>query len=106
MKKKEIKETIENNISILNYYGINAQIPVWVEEMSELTKVLCKWIRKGQLTGGTLKDLKEEIADLTVCLDQLKYAIDYMEDELMEQYKAKVDRQMQRIEEEKNPFVF
>lgn len=99
MKKKELKEIIENNISILNHYGINAQIPVWVEEMSELTKVLCKWIRKGQLTGETLKDLKEEIADITVCLDQLKYAIGYMEDELMEQYKAKVNRQLKRIEE-------
>ena len=106
MKKKEIKKTLENNIEILNYYGINAQIPVWVEEMSELTKVLCKWIRKGQLTEQMLMDLKEEIADLTVCLDQLKYAIGYMEDELMEQYKFKVDRQVQRIEEEKNPFIF
>lgn len=101
MKKKEIKQTIENNISILNYYGINEQIPVWIEEMSELTKVLCKWTRKGQLTGGTLTDLKEEIADITVCLDQLKYCIGYAEDELMEQYKSKVDRQIERIKEEK-----
>lgn len=96
MKKKELKQTIENNISILNYYGINAQIPVWVEEMSELTKVLCKWIRNGKIP---IDDLKEEIVDVVVCLDQLKYAIDYMEDELMEQYKAKVDRQIKRIEE-------
>ena len=103
MKKKEIKETIENNISILNYYGINAQIPVWIEEMSELTKVLCKWLRNGKIPAD---DLKGEIADVVVCLDQLKYAIDYMEDELMEQYKAKVDRQIQRIDEEKNPFEF
>ena len=102
MKKKQIKETIENNISILNHYGINEQIPVWIEEMSELTKVLCKWLRNGKIPAD---DLKEEIADVVVCLDQLKYAIDYMEDELMEQYKFKVDRQMQRIEE-KNPFIF
>lgn len=99
MKKKEIKKTLENNIEILNYYGISSQIPVWVEEMSELTKVLCKWTRKGQLTEQMLMDLKEEIADTMVCLDQLIYCIGYMEDELMEQYKAKVDRQIKRIEE-------
>ena len=103
MRKKELKQTIENNIAILNHYGINEQIPVWIEEMSELTKVLCKWLRNGKIPAD---DLKEEIADVVVCLDQLKYAIDYMEDEVMAHYKEKVNRQIQRIEEEKNPFVF
>ena len=30
----------EKNKEILNYYGIEKQIPVWIEEMSELIKAM------------------------------------------------------------------
>ena len=98
----EYKETLENNIEIVNNYGVKAQIPVWIEEMSELTKVLCKWFRKydkleGDINLQLLSDMKEEITDVTICLDQLKYVIQYMEDDLMKEYKWKVDRQLKRI---------
>jgi len=98
-----MKETLENNIKIVEYYGVKAQIPVWIEEMSELTKALCKWSRKydeleGDITGELLSNIQEEIADVIICLDQLKYTIQFTEDELMEEYKYKVDRQLQRIE--------
>ncbi len=98
----EYKETLENNIEIVNHYGVKAQIPVWIEEMSELTKVLCKWFRKydkleGDINLQLLSDMKEEITDVTICLDQLKYVIQYMEDDLMKEYKWKVDRQLKRI---------
>lgn len=101
----EIKETLKKNLMIVDYYGVKAQIPVWIEEMSELTKVLCKWFRKydelkGDISMQLLKDMKEEIADVNICLDQLKYCIQYTEDELMESYKYKVDRQINRIDEE------
>ena len=46
--------------------------------------------------------MKEEITDVTICLDQLKYVIQYAEDELMEEYKYKVDRQLKRIADEDN----
>ena len=42
----------------------------------------------------------EEIVDVTVCLDQLKYALHFMEDDLMQIYDKKVQRQLKRIEEE------
>lgn len=98
-----MKEIFENNIKILDHYGVKAQIPVWIEEMSELIKVLCKWSRKydeleGDITGEILSNMQEEIADVTICMDQLKYIIRYTEDELMEEYKYKVNRQLQRIE--------
>lgn len=102
---KDYKETLENNISIIEYYGVKKQIPIWIEEMSELTKELCKWLRKydllnGECTWDMADNLKEEITDVTVCLDQLKYALKYTEDELMEQYEYKVNRQLQRIQGE------
>ena len=102
MNNEDFKDTLKKNIEIVNHYGVKAQIPVWIEEMSELTKVLCKWTRKydqleGDLNMQLLNSMKEEITDVTICLDQLKYVIQYMEDELMKDYRFKVDRQLARI---------
>ena len=106
MSQEELKEILENNIKIVEHYGVKNQIPVWIEEMSELTKVLCKWFRRydeleGHITSQLLHDMKEEITDVMICLDQLKHLILYTEDDLMENYKFKVDRQLGRIEKEK-----
>lgn len=103
----ELKETLENNLKIVEHYGVKAQIPVWIEEMSELTKVLCKWFRKydklnGDINLQLLNDMKEEITDVIICLDQLRYTIQFAEDDLMKAYKFKVDRQLQRIASEDN----
>ena len=81
-------------------------MPVWIEEMSELIKEICKWARKydeleGDLTSQLLTNLQEEITDVTICLDQLKYIMGFKEDDLMKEYKFKVDRQLKRIEEKK-----
>ena len=102
----ELRELLEKNIKIVDHYGVKNQIPVWIEEMSELTKALCKWSRtydrlEGDIDLNLLNALKEEIADVVVCIDQLRYMINYDEYELMEQYKNKVERQIKRIEEEK-----
>ena len=102
----DLRELLEKNIKIIEHYVVKAQIPVWIEEMSELTKALCKWSRiydklEGDIDSNLLNALKEEIADVTVCIDQLRYMIQYDERELMEQYKNKVERQIKRIEDEK-----
>ena len=95
-----MEETLKNNIKIVEHYGYEKQIPVWIEEMSELTKELCKWQRKGSLHPELIDNIKEEIADVTICLDQIKYLLHYTEDSLMEEYKYKVDRQLDRIANE------
>lgn len=105
-ESKELRKTLENNLKIVEHYGVKAQIPVWIEEMSELTKNLCKWLRKydeleGDISLQLLADMREEITDVTICLDQLKYTIAFMEDDLEKEYKYKVDRQHQRIANEK-----
>ena len=107
METKELKQILEDNISIVEYYGSKKQIPIWIEEMSELTKVLCKWIRfydqlDGNINNKLLENLKEEITDVTICLDQLRYVIQFNEYDLMQEYKKKVDRQLGRIENEVN----
>jgi NTP pyrophosphatase (non-canonical NTP hydrolase) len=96
-----MEEILRNNIKIVDHYGVEAQIPVWIEEMSELTKELCKWSRKG-MSEELIEHIKEEIADVSICLDQLKYTIMYTEDDLMKEYKYKVDRQLERIKNGKD----
>ena len=96
------EETLRNNIMIVKNSNIKDQMFIWIEEMSELTKVICKWARiyeklDGDLTGDLKQDFLTEVADVTVCLDQIKYAVKIFEDELMEEYKFKVDRQNERI---------
>lgn len=103
----ELKEVIEKNIEIVKHYGVKAQIPVWIEEMSELIKVLCKWARKydkleGDINSQLLSDMKEETTDVIICLDQLRYVIGFMEDDMMKEYKFKVERQLERIAGETN----
>jgi hypothetical protein len=106
MKEDLLEETFRNNIVIVAHSNIKDQMFIWIEEMSELTKVICKWARRydelnGDLTGDLKQDFLTEIADVTVCLDQIKYAVKIFEDEVLEEYKYKVDRQLDRMKEEK-----
>ena len=42
-----------------------------IEEMSELTKALCKFWRKNA-DGRAVADIQEEMADVQIMLDQMK----------------------------------
>ena len=107
MEEKLLEETFRKNIMIVVNSNIKDQMFIWIEEMSELTKVICKWARRfdelnGDLTGDLKQDFLTEVADVTVCLDQIKFAVKIFEDELMEEYKFKVDRRDERIKNENN----
>ena len=106
------QEIIERAISA---YGMDAKILMAVEEMSELTKALCKVSR----TIGTdkyaavLENVKEEVADVQIMLDQVR-AIFRFHTEAIEQ--AKLRRLEERLngrkpcplcaEDEHSPFCF
>lgn len=64
-------------------YGNDSQINVAIEEMSELTKELCKAKRN----LGCKLNIAEEIADVEIMLEQLK--IIYNCDTLVETYRTK-----------------
>ena len=103
--KGDYFQALENNLKIVEHYPTKDQIIIWIEEMSELTKELCKWYRKydeaeGDIAPPLLKNIKEEVTDVTISLDQIKFLIRFLEDELMEIYKQKTDRQLKRIEKE------
>lgn len=62
-------------------FGAEPQVMMAIEEMSELTKALCKWKRYG--TDDTVKSIREEMADVSIMLNQLALIFgDYNEEEI------------------------
>lgn len=54
--------------SAIDKFGENAQIRMCFEEMSELQKELCKYLRQ----KGNYEHTCEELADVEIMLEQLK----------------------------------
>lgn len=74
-------------------YGCKAQAAVAIEEMSELTKELCKNLFRG---AENHKALIEEIADVTIMLEQLRLIYE-ANDEVCEQMDRKIERMYERL---------
>ena len=70
-------------------YGEESQMRMMIEEMSELTKELCKLFRGEGNTGHIL----EEMADVQIMLDQMRMIFG----DTSEQEKAKVERLKGRL---------
>ena len=91
---------------IIDRYGVSAQVDIAIEEMSELTKALLKnrrncndFDRRLILKDEILKyrdDIIEEIADVSIILEQLKIIYD-CETEVKEQIIYKIKRQLDRM---------
>ena len=100
------KELVEKNIENYEHYGLPHQFPIWIEEMSELTKELCKWQRHYEEWNGcipflNLNNIKLELTDVQVCLDQIKEAIEYSPEQQEMDYEFKIERTKNHIEDEK-----
>ncbi len=72
-------------------YGAQAQIDMMIEEMSELTKALCKYRRKPE--EYTFADVLEEMADVQIMLNQMALIFD----DCTEQEIAKLERLERRL---------
>ena len=94
---------------IADTYGYDAQSRQCIEEMAELTQAINKFWRKdlkcGQLTTlevpiGSPQELSivEEIADVEICLAQMKYLLAIREEDINKVIEQKLDRQLERIE--------
>lgn len=83
------------------HYGFNSQSQVFIEEMSELTKALCKYNRESDVTKKMelWLDIEEELADVMVLTAQF---CELWADEanVMAIADAKIERQLKRIMEE------
>lgn len=77
---------------ILSHYGYKAQLLMAIEEMSELTKEICKGFRGQENKQAII----EEIADVSLMLDQL--VLLYSSKEEIEAIKQrKIERTLERI---------
>ena len=83
----------------IDVWGEDAQIKMCIEEMSELTKELCKNWRKGKHnTSEQIKNICEEIADVQNMADQMQMIFG---EELVEKFrKEKIERTQKRLDEE------
>ena len=94
------KNNIEFYQKCVDVWGVDAQIKMCIEEMSELTKEFCKYYRKGEMNcEQELKDhICEEIADVQNMIDQMQliFGIEKVE----EIRKIKIDRTKKLLMEE------
>ena len=83
--------------SIANHYGKEHQVLIAIEEMSELTKELCKYFRR----YDRKKEIIEEVADAQIMLEQLieLFGINNEVDRMVD---YKLNRQIRRMEQERS----
>ncbi len=95
MNEREMTQEREARLleRAVSLYGEQAQIDMMIEEMSELTKALCKY--KRAQTDRTVAAVREEMADVQIMLDQMALVFgDFNEEEI-----AKLERLEERLEE-------
>lgn len=100
-----MKKDIEKDIAfIAHYYGYEAQNRQLIEEMAELTQSINKkW--RGENTGlyrGYYDDMKaitEEIADVQICIEQVKLLLGITDKQIESVAESKIIREKARIRE-------
>jgi len=87
---KDIQKFID---IVISKYGTEHQVTVAIEELSELQKELCKFIRR----NGNLSNIAEEIADVQLMLWQMQTVFDVRQEEVERRVKYKIDRTISEI---------
>lgn len=87
------KEKTRKALLILNAYDSTAQKMKCCEELAELEAAILKHINKGSNTDAIL----EELADVYIMLEQVRYMMPFGETDLENMIDFKLDRQIQRI---------
>lgn len=87
--------------TIADYYGLDSQLNILQEELSELIQAVSKYRR------GDQSHILEEIADVEIMLDQVKYLLGNPEiprsliyESIQSIKEDKLKRQLGRIQEE------
>ena len=78
------------------HWGAEAQVDMLIEEMAELTQALLKTRRNKSIFS---KAVFEEMADVSICLDQMVKKIEDMgnEDPYLDQIDFKLNRLKERL---------
>mgnify|MGYP004603545677 CR=1 FL=1 len=78
----------------LDTYGSTLQVVMVFEEMGELQKELCKYLRG----RGSFDHIAEEIADVEIMLEQMKMLF-YCANEVRDVRRRKVERLKERLDD-------
>jgi len=92
MNKITYEERRATYKAALRKWGIDAQVLMAIEEMSELTKEICK-IHRGK---ADMEALADEIADVAIMLEQLRLIYD-LNDKVCEHMDYKIQRLQSRV---------
>ena len=84
--------------TIAEYYGLESQLRQLAEECSELAVEANHSARRGSVTVRLI----EEIADVEIMLDQIRYLAGIQESDVLETRFYKIERQMKRIKKEES----
>lgn len=97
MTSKEIMQ------KAINTYGVENQMIKTVEELSELSQALCKFLSKSKTESDRfiVDNICEEIADVEIMLEQCKMMFKFKCDKDVSEWKQdKVKRLERRLEGE------
>ena len=83
---------------VITANGMNKQLDIAIEELSELMKAICKVKRYSYTQEDYLVNLAEEMADVEIILAELKLMFDN-EDNVKEWRTYKLDRLEKRLNE-------
>lgn len=96
MNKIPYEERVKTYTNALVAYGEGRQCVVAIEELSECAKEICKILRNEE----NLEHLAEEIADATICLEQMRLFFG-INDRVCEYMDEKVQRLDDRLKKPK-----
>jgi len=96
--------------SVADHYGYNPQSRQLIEEMAELTQAINKFWRKNMrcgeleakyvpLSGAAYDNIVEEIADVEILLEQVKYLLQISGEDIIKNKIGKMERQVAKIED-------
>ncbi len=96
--KKMIDERLNQ---IADHYGLDEQLNMLQEECAELIQAVNKY-KRTRFDG--FSNLCEEMADVSIMLDQIQYLID--NEKMIAHWKAKkIRRQLERIQNETDDHI-
>ena len=94
--------------TVADKYGYDPQSRQLIEEMAELTQAINKFWRKNMqcgkleadqvlLSGEAYDNIVEEIADVEILLEQIKYLLQISDQDIVNNKVGKLERQVARI---------
>ena len=96
-KRPEVDERI---IKIADHYGESSQLSILQEECAELIQAVSKYRRKSEPDVFDKMPIEEEIADVEIMVEQIKYLLNISHSDIKSIKDTKLERQIKRMEKE------